>query len=163
MEFKTVYKKYKVSKCGIVLGVKGQPLAQCDNGRGYLIVGIFANGKWTSKGVHRLVAEAWLENADNQEEVNHKDCNRYNNSVDNLEWCSHSYNVAYSYSTGSRDVSGSNNANCKTDVETVHKICEMLQSGLSSAKIRDLGYNYDLVRAIKSRKNWNEISVNYHW
>lgn len=48
------------------------------------------------KSVHRLVAEAFIPNPDNLPEVNHKDENGLNNSVDNLEWCSHQYNIEYS-------------------------------------------------------------------
>ena len=44
---------------------------------------------------HRMVAEAFIPNPDNLPCVNHKDENKYNNSVDNLEWCSYSYNARY--------------------------------------------------------------------
>lgn len=53
-------------------------------------------GKVEHKSVHRLVAEAFIPNPDNLPEVNHKDENGLNNSVDNLEWCSHQYNIEYS-------------------------------------------------------------------
>lgn len=46
--------------------------------------------------VHRLVAEAFIPNPDNLPEVNHKDENKSNNSVCNLEWCKRLYNVRYS-------------------------------------------------------------------
>lgn len=45
--------------------------------------------------IHRLVAEAFIPNPDNLPEVNHKDENPLNNCADNLEWCSHKYNLNY--------------------------------------------------------------------
>lgn len=50
-------------------------------------------GKWYL--VHRLVAQAFIPNSDNLPEVNHKDENKLNNCVDNLEWCTKAYNLSY--------------------------------------------------------------------
>lgn len=63
---------------------------------GYLGVHLSKNGKALTKTVHRIVATAFIPNPDNLEMVNHKDENRANNCVDNLEWCSRSYNQTYS-------------------------------------------------------------------
>lgn len=46
--------------------------------------------------IHRIVANAFIPNIDNKPQVNHKDENKLNNNVNNLEWCSCSYNVKYS-------------------------------------------------------------------
>lgn len=75
--------------------VKGLILKQYDNGNGYLHVVLSMNGKTVTKKVHRLVAETFISNPDNLPEVNHKDCNRANNNVENLEWCTRSYNRQY--------------------------------------------------------------------
>jgi hypothetical protein len=162
MDFREIY-GYKVSKCGVVLGRRGKPIAPSDNGRGYPIVSVVINGRRTSKGVHRLVAEAWLPNPEGLPEVNHKDCDRSNPHLDNLEWCTHGYNIEYSYSAKNRSARGTDNARCQTTEKVVRVICEKIASGMSAASIRDEGFSYTLVRAIKARKNWGHISKEYVW
>ena len=66
---------------------KGRLLKSVDNGNGYLRVSLKVNGTATKKYVHRIVAEAFIENPENKPFINHLDNNPYNNTVDNLEWC----------------------------------------------------------------------------
>jgi len=74
---------------------KGQISKQYDNRSGYLNVSIPIDGKWTTKAVHRLVAQTFLPNPNGFPMVNHKDGNRANNHIDNLEFCTASYNAKY--------------------------------------------------------------------
>lgn len=60
---------------------------------GYPRVNLSLNGKNFTPRVHKLVAQAFLPNPNNYREVNHKDSNKQNNCVDNLEWCSRHYNM----------------------------------------------------------------------
>lgn len=62
---------------------------------GYHYVGLTKNGKTKHFRVHRLVAEAFIENPNNLPIINHKDENKQNNRVDNLEWCDCKYNLNY--------------------------------------------------------------------
>ena len=79
------YKEYNINENGVVLGVSGRVVKGTKNSKGYLQT----TGKNKKKYlIHRLVAECWIECPGdfNLYQVNHKDGNKLNNSVDNLEW-----------------------------------------------------------------------------
>jgi hypothetical protein len=61
----------------------------------YVLIGITVKRKTTTYKVHRLVAQAFIDNPDNLPEVNHIDGNKWNNCVDNLEWVSHRENLRH--------------------------------------------------------------------
>ena len=65
------------------------------NKYGYEIIGLCINVKIKTCYVHRLVAEAFLDNPNNFDVVNHKDENPRNNNKNNLEWCTYQYNNTY--------------------------------------------------------------------
>lgn len=67
---------------------------------GYKYVMLYVNGKKKHMTVHRAVATAFLSNEKDYPQVNHKDGNKKNNSVSNLEWCTASENVQHSFDTG---------------------------------------------------------------
>ena len=77
-----------------------------NNGRGYLYVILSINGVHYNRYIHRLVAQTFIENPSSYKEINHKDGNKENNAISNLEWCDHSYNGKHAYSTGLREVRG---------------------------------------------------------
>lgn len=62
---------------------------------GYVVVSLSGNGKKMDY-VHRLVAKAFIPNPNNYPFINHKDENKTNNRIDNLEWCTPNYNIEYS-------------------------------------------------------------------
>lgn len=65
-----------------------------NKGYEYVMLNDF-NSKQHLKTVHRLVAQAFVDNQNNLPIVNHKDENKLNNAVSNLEWCTHAYNNVY--------------------------------------------------------------------
>ena len=65
----------------------------------YMSVILSNNGKYKRFLVHRLVASAFIPNNDNLPCINHKDENKTNNKVENLEWCTHKYNNNYGKNT----------------------------------------------------------------
>lgn len=80
---------------GCKVSYEGKLLQPAKNKKGYLIVGLSRDGALSTKAVHRLVAEAFLQNNDNLPCVNHIDEDKSNNHAENLEWCSIEYNNNY--------------------------------------------------------------------
>lgn len=93
---------YEISNLGRVKSHKYRHSHIMSNSRrkdGYCRVTLCANGIRKNYFVHRLVAEAFIDNPNGYPQVNHKDENKMNNSVDNLEWCESEYNMNYSNGT----------------------------------------------------------------
>lgn len=86
---------YEVSSLGRVRKAATGLILHQSNCGGYRIVGLRKDGIGKSVRVHRLVAKAFLPNPDMLPEINHRDENKANNCVENLEWCDHSYNMRY--------------------------------------------------------------------
>lgn len=81
-------------KNGTLLGVKEKILSSwkcCE----YPVVSLWKENSSKPFYIHRLVAQAFIPNPNNYNEVNHKDEVKSNNRVDNLEWCTHHYNSTY--------------------------------------------------------------------
>ena len=87
---------YQVSNYGRVKSVKtGKIKCQSSKPNGYQFLQLYKNNKPKNEYVHRLVAMAFIPNPDKLPQVNHKDEDKANNFVDNLEWCDNSYNQKY--------------------------------------------------------------------
>ena len=96
---------YKVSNKGNVYSVErinsqgrkwgGQTLKLLLDKIGYIRVNLCKDGRIKNVTVHRLVAEMFIPNPNNYPEVNHRDEDKTNNCVENLEWCTREYNVNY--------------------------------------------------------------------
>lgn len=95
LERTIVYPPSKYYPNGRTRVLKEKIMTPCVDKKGYLFVQLFINGKFRSKKIHRLVAEAFIPNINNLPQVNHKDENKKNNSFSNLEWCTLIYNVNY--------------------------------------------------------------------
>ena len=91
--------KYEVSSWGRVKSnsqkSKGRILVPIQEPTGYYRVNLYKDGKVKKCAIHRLVAEVFLPNPSNLPQVNHRDEIKQNNYVENLEWCTPSYNSSY--------------------------------------------------------------------
>lgn len=76
--------------------IKGKTIQPCSAGTEYLVVYLVKNRKRKRCYVHRLVAEAFVENPLNKPQVNHIDYNKHNNKACNLEWVTRSENMLHS-------------------------------------------------------------------
>lgn len=101
-EIKGYEGRYLISSSGDVISLNynrtgfAKMLTWKVNNKGYAWVELRKNGIKDQRLVHRLVAEAFIENPEGLNLINHKDENRLNNEVSNLEWCDYSYNIRYS-------------------------------------------------------------------
>lgn len=108
------YEEYEVDTNGVVYGKNGKPLKYSLNYRGYCIINFYVNHKRTGFGIHTLVAKQFIPNNDiNKNQVNHKDGNKTNNSVDNLEWVTPKENVKHSIEILGNCFEGKNSPNSK--------------------------------------------------
>lgn len=87
---------YAISTLGRVMNMRdGRIMRTTITNKGYELLVTHVNGEQQGFTVHRLVAEAFIPNPNKLSEVNHIDENPLNNKINNLEWCTHSYNNTY--------------------------------------------------------------------
>lgn len=105
--------------------------------------------------VHRLVAEAFIPNTSNKPQVNHKDGNKQNNIVENLEWCTASENNFHAFKLGLRNNKGTKNASSKLTDLAIREI------RLSTLKTTELMLKYNVTRPticdIKALRSWKHV------
>ena len=104
---------YQVDTDGNVYSKQGKIMKPSINHNGYLIVNFYHNHIRKGFGIHTLVATTFLEHEDYKNQVNHKDGNKQNNNVDNLEWVTAKENTQHSINTLGNNKIGINNPNSK--------------------------------------------------
>ena len=97
---------YGITSCGKVYSYKRKRFLEPYYSKGYMRVCLCKDNERKMYYVHRLVAEAYIPNPENLPEINHKDENKTNNCLQNLEWCDHKYNI--NYGTRNEKISNSN-------------------------------------------------------
>lgn len=116
-EIKDYENLYQISNLGNVRSLRyknnNKLMKLSINNSGYVQISLHYKGKRKPVLVHRLVAEAFIENKENKPLVNHKDGNKQNNNVDNLEWCTSQENIIHAIKTGLSRVSNKQRENCR--------------------------------------------------
>lgn len=97
---KYYFGKYKVSNMGRIMDKNGDLLSLYDHPRGYKSVSLSLCDNYRLKLVHRIVAETFIPNPENKPQINHKDGNKENNKVNNLEWVTQKENSVHASENG---------------------------------------------------------------
>lgn len=142
--------------------VKGKILKQQVDKYGYMRVHCYMNNKSKQYQVHRLVALSFISNPDNKPQVNHKDGNKQNNRVDNLEWSTNKENVEHAFSIGLNEgIKGEENVNAKLTENDVVNIYNLYKTNKYSMK--DLADKFNTsetnVYDIVNRKRWKHLNL----
>lgn len=142
------FKGYKVNSDGFVIGKRGNVMIGCTDKCGYKEVNMVSNGKTINMLVHRIVLSSFRP-CDGMEklDVNHKDGNKSNNKLENLEWCTRSENINHSYKNGLQEVVGNRYGTFKVlKSEDIDKIIDLHKNGLIDREIaRIVGCSRELV------------------
>lgn len=127
---------------------------------GYHKIKLSKYGKVKDFTVHRLVALNFVKNIFNKPQVNHKDGNKLNNKVDNLEWMTISEQSIHAYKYNLKSKTGIKNSMVKLTEEEVKKIKEMLDMGSRVGEIsKEFNVTSSCISSIKSGRIWKHIKI----
>lgn len=141
---------YIITKSGEVINRKnGHVVKPQPNGKGYYRVSI--GGKL--RFVHRLVAELYIPNPENKPQVNHKDGNKKNNTVDNLEWVDNQENRNHAVKNGLH-LCGERSPNSKLTEREVIEIREIGDSIPRKELAKMYRISYQSINDILSHRTW---------
>ncbi|MBQ3990209.1 MAG: HNH endonuclease [Bacteroidales bacterium] len=151
-------RSYAQSKDGRI--IKGNP-----DGKGYLYVKLYYTPqKYRMQKIHRLVGNHFLPNPNGYPQINHKDEDKRNNCVDNLEWCNNEYNHSY----GTRDVrAGASNRCCPTTSKEVYSIDDSgnktVYKSIGEAERLTGICHSNIIAAIKKECSTRKRAGGYRW
>ena len=116
------------------------------------------NGKTVQIRVHRLIAQTFLPNPENKPEVNHKDGNKTNNAVSNLEWVTTKENVQHAIKTGLNNNKGTKHPQASCTKEQVKEIKFLISKGKRDTEIeRITGIPFYTVGRIRKGQHYKEV------
>ena len=122
--------KYEISNFGRIRNKLTNHIYKMTNQYGwYFAIILYDNTHKRTARIHREVAKAFIPNPNNLPEVNHKDLNKQNNRVDNLEWCTRKYNTIHGIKNGAKTLDGLNKYNKNKSYEKYGYIYQFSKSG----------------------------------
>ena len=160
--------EYFVSKNGDVISKyknkDNYHLKVFETDRGYQYVKLWINNKSKAKFIHRLVAEAYIDNPCNKPEVNHIDGIKSHNYVDNLEWVTSKENKRHAKDHGLINIATCEKRSKINSNENIHLVCKLLEENKKSVNeiSKITGVSTDLIYGIRTKGLWHDISKNYN-
>ena len=128
---------------------------QISKSGGYYVIGLFKKSNRQLIKVHRLVAENFIPNTQNKPFVNHKDGNKLNNAINNLEWCNSLENNIHAYENGLKQ----RGENVKCSKLQNHEVLEIFNSNIPRKELAlNYGICYSVVYGIQAGWQWNHIT-----
>lgn len=147
-------KDYEITKDGKVISLKHNKKYEIKgyiDRYGYRRVLLHVDGRRIKFFVHRLVAMTYIPNPNNLPQVNHKDGNKLNNNVENLEWCSAKENIGHAIRTGLRHKKGKLNENQVKEIRELFK----------DKSMKEIAEMYDVslscIKHIHANHTWNNV------
>lgn len=146
------YKCYHVTEDGKIYNTNTGKQLKYSQVRGYLRYTLYDEGSRHQWQAHRLVATVYLENPEHKPCVNHKDGDKHNNTVDNLEWCTYSENEEHSFKVLGKEP----NRPCKLTQEQVDFIRNLPDRKEVTLRpvAESFGVSYWTVRDVAFFRNW---------
>lgn len=149
---------FEISTTGLIRNQKSKvPVTLCQTKNGYLKTNIFHNGKRYSQLVHRIVLREFTHKSSLQ--VNHKDGNKKNNHLTNLEYVTQSENIKHAFRLGIQCHTGEKNPAHKlaeADIKSIRKMAA--ERRISQRQIaREFGISQSSVSKIINRKKWQGV------
>jgi len=152
---------YQISNIGRVKSYKNNKitiLKNYTNNKGYPEVNLKYNSKKKHLMIHRLIAIYFIDNPENLPEVNHKDGNKLNYKINNLEWCTHAENIQHAYDTGLQKLQlGEKNSSAKLTEQQVLDIRKIDKSISSAIIAKQYNMGKTAIKSIRARKTWKHI------
>lgn len=126
---------------------------------GYVLVSFTVNKKQIHRYLHRVIGELFVEKKDRKFNcINHKDGNKSNNCIDNLEWIDHKGNIQHAKNVLGTIYNGNRRWNAKLDPEKIKEMRQLLDSGVSSYIVGPMfGVSQVTASNIKLRRAWAHI------
>ena len=156
------YPNYSVSNRGKIKNNKTCLILKPMKARGnYLQVGLYKNKIMKRIAIHKLVLEAFICKRPPNKQTNHKDGDKANNSVTNLEWVTAQENITHAHKNGLSNSKGSKNGNAKLkefDVKFVKQLlkeCNFEQRDIAAM----VGVNKSAISKIATERTWKHIVI----